>query len=57
MVACPYEAITFRDGKAHVNAYQCKGCGTCAGTCPNKAATLIHYDDSQLVAELVGALA
>jgi heterodisulfide reductase subunit A len=34
----------------------CKGCGTCAASCPNKAMSLIHYDDQQLVAEIIGVL-
>jgi heterodisulfide reductase subunit A len=44
-------------GTAKVNGYMCKGCGTCAATCPNKAITLIHYDDRELVAEIIGMLA
>jgi heterodisulfide reductase subunit A2 len=54
--ACPYEALQVVDGYANVDSYQCKGCGTCAGACPNKAMTLTHYDDRQLIAELLGAL-
>ncbi len=57
VATCPYDAITLRDGVAEVNGYQCKGCGTCAATCPNKAMHLIHYDDQQIIAELMGALA
>jgi heterodisulfide reductase subunit A len=45
------------DGFASVNAYLCKGCGTCAAACPNKAMTLIHFDDRQVVNEIIGALA
>jgi heterodisulfide reductase subunit A len=54
--ACPYQAISLADGIASVNQYQCKGCGTCAAACPNKAMTLTHYEDEQLIAELLGAL-
>jgi heterodisulfide reductase subunit A len=43
-------------GKAEVNGYLCKGCGTCAAACPNKAMTLIHFDDRQLVNEIIGAM-
>lgn len=56
VAACPYGAVELDGGVAVVNAYQCKGCGTCAGACPSKAMTLIHYDDQQIIAELIGAL-
>jgi heterodisulfide reductase subunit A-like polyferredoxin len=39
-----------------VNTYLCKGCGTCASICRDKAITLIHYDDQQIINEMVGAL-
>jgi heterodisulfide reductase subunit A2 len=42
---------------AKVNGYLCKGCGTCAAACPNKAMSLIHYNDRQIVAEIIGVLA
>ena len=54
--SCPYGAVSIVGGIAEVNPYLCKGCGTCAAACPNKAMALIHFDDRQLVAELVGAL-
>jgi len=60
--ACPYGAIEIgadRPGEAKhaiVNAYLCKGCGTCAATCRNKAITLIHFNDCQIVDEMIGAL-
>ena len=55
--ACPYSAISLVDGVASVNAYLCKGCGTCAAACPNKAMALVHFDDRQVVNEIIGALA
>ncbi|HEX7621308.1 MAG TPA: FAD-dependent oxidoreductase [Anaerolineales bacterium] len=55
--ACPYNAIDFEKGAAKVNGYLCKGCGTCAAACTNKAITLIHFDDRELVAEIIGLLA
>jgi heterodisulfide reductase subunit A len=55
-VACPYSAVELKNGTAEVNEYLCNGCGTCAAVCPNKAMGLIHYDDRQIVAELIGAL-
>ena len=56
-IACPYGAIELVDKAASVNAYLCKGCGTCAGACRDKAITLLHFDDRQIINEMVGALA
>jgi heterodisulfide reductase subunit A len=55
--ACPYSAIELKESVASVNTYLCKGCGTCASTCRDKAITLIHFDDQQIVNEMIGALA
>ncbi len=55
--ACPYSAIELKEGVASVNTYLCKGCGTCASTCRDKAITLIHFEDQQIVNEMIGALA
>jgi heterodisulfide reductase subunit A len=57
VAACPYKAIELDKGVSKVNGYLCKGCGTCAAACTNKAITLIHYDDRELVAEIIGMLA
>jgi heterodisulfide reductase subunit A len=54
--ACPYSAIELDEGVATVNTYLCKGCGTCASTCRDKAITLIHFDDQEIVNEMIGAL-
>jgi heterodisulfide reductase subunit A len=54
--ACPYSAIELKQGVATVNTYLCKGCGTCASTCRDKAITLIHFDDQEIVNEMIGAL-
>jgi heterodisulfide reductase subunit A len=54
--ACPYHALSLVDGFSQVNGYLCKGCGTCAAACPSKAISLIHYDDRELIAEIIGAL-
>jgi heterodisulfide reductase subunit A len=54
--ACPYKAIELVNNMAQVNGFLCKGCGTCAAACQNKAMTLIHFDDRELVAEIIGAL-
>jgi len=55
--SCPYDAIALEESVASVNTYLCKGCGTCTATCRDKAITLIHYNDLQIVNEMVGALA
>ena len=55
--ACPYSAIELKEGVASVNTYLCKGCGTCASTCRDKAISLIHFDDQQIIEEMIGALA
>jgi heterodisulfide reductase subunit A len=55
--ACPYSAIELKESVASVNTYLCKGCGTCAATCRDKAITLIHFNDEQIVSEMIGALA
>ncbi len=55
--ACPYSAIELKESVASVNTYLCKGCGTCASTCRDKAITLIHFDDQQIINEMIGALA
>jgi len=46
-----------KEGVASVNTYLCKGCGTCASTCRDKAISLIHFDDQQIINEMIGALA
>jgi len=35
--ACPVEAITLRDGKAHVDDDKCVECGVCVDECPTEA--------------------
>jgi heterodisulfide reductase subunit A len=57
---CPYSAIELVESRgrqiARVHEALCKGCGTCTGTCPSKAITLRHFNDRQLVAEMLGAM-
>lgn len=54
--ACPYGSIHVENRTSVVNSYLCKGCGTCSAACRNKAVTLIHFDDRQIVNELAGIL-
>ncbi|HID94774.1 MAG TPA: 4Fe-4S dicluster domain-containing protein [Candidatus Latescibacteria bacterium] len=56
---CPYSAIEFdqRRGVSVVNEAMCKGCGSCASHCPSGAATVRHFTDQQVFAEIEGLLA
>jgi heterodisulfide reductase subunit A len=56
---CPYSAIEFNEfkGISVVNEAVCKGCGSCAGYCPSGAATIRHFTDKQIFAEIDGLLA
>ena len=35
--ACPVDAITISDGKAHIDANECVECGVCQDECPTDA--------------------
>jgi heterodisulfide reductase subunit A2 len=56
VLTCPYSAISLVDGHASVNLALCKGCGTCVGTCVSHAIDVTHFEDQQLMAELVGIM-
>ncbi|HEC40999.1 MAG TPA: hypothetical protein ENI29_22325, partial [bacterium] len=46
--ACPYSAISINEnGNLVVDLILCRGCGTCAATCPSKAIELTYYRDDQ----------
>jgi len=53
---CPFSAIrvveTEKGSKAETIAASCKGCGVCASSCPQKAATVHHFSDEQLTAQI-----
>lgn len=52
--ACPYEAITLVNGKAHVNEVLCEGCGTCSGTCVRAAIDVKNVTQLQIF-EMISA--
>ena len=58
VLTCPYNAISLHatKGCAEVNVALCKGCGTCSGACVSHAIDISHFEDGQLMAELVGML-
>jgi len=42
---------------AQVTVAQCKGCGTCGGTCPSGAITMNHFRDEEIMAQLEALIA
>lgn len=49
---CPYDVPLINDdGVAEIEPAMCHGCGICASECPAKAIQMMHYKDSQLIAE------
>lgn len=54
---CPYGAIEKDNmGMAKVTEVLCKGCGVCGASCPERAITMLHFTDDQLIAQAVTAL-
>ncbi|MBQ3528021.1 MAG: RnfABCDGE type electron transport complex subunit B [Clostridia bacterium] len=42
--ACPFDAISIKNGVAYVDYRLCTGCGTCVEACPKGIIKLIPYD-------------
>jgi len=57
---CPFGAIILEDvegkGKRAKNvSASCKGCGLCAASCPQKAISMLHFKDEQIIATICAA--
>ena len=52
MEVCPYQAISFHKDRVvcEVNQALCTGCGSCAVVCPSGAASILHFDDQEVLA-------
>ncbi len=50
MKACPFGAISIKDGIAVVDKEKCKACGKCVAACPKNLIELIPYDAKCVVA-------
>jgi heterodisulfide reductase subunit A len=55
---CPYNAIEYDEsaGVSRVITALCKGCGTCVSACPAQVISGAHFSNSQIFAEIEGAL-
>ena len=50
---CPFNAIIKDDeGYAYVQEALCKGCGVCGASCPEKAISIKHFTNEQIMAEI-----
>lgn len=55
---CPYNVPHVdAEGASVIDPRSCQGCGTCVSECPAKAIVLKHYTDSQVIAQVGGAVA
>ncbi len=59
IAVCPFNAISFNEEKkvAEVNEALCKGCGACAAACPSEVPVLMGFNNSEIYAQIRGALA
>lgn len=46
MAACPFGAITMKDGLPHISRDKCTGCGACEKSCPRQVIHLVPADAS-----------
>jgi heterodisulfide reductase subunit A len=59
VASCPFGAVEYDAERSisRVVRELCHGCGTCAAGCPSGAATQENFEDTQILAEIEGALA
>jgi len=49
------EAVEGKGKRAKNVPASCKGCGLCAASCPQKAISMLHYKDEQIIAAICAA--
>ncbi len=49
---CPFNAIVKDEGYAFVREALCKGCGVCGASCPEKAISIKHFTNDQIISEI-----
>jgi len=49
---CPYGAHKVVEGKSTVIEALCRGCGACAVECPQRAISVRHFGDQQILAQI-----
>ena len=54
---CPYQAVIFKEDRVEceINPAVCTGCGSCAVACPTGAASILHFDDQEVLAMVEAA--
>ena len=56
VAVCPYDAISFKDGKVEVNEVLCEGCGTCSATCLRAAIQVKNLTQNQVQEMILACL-
>ncbi len=56
IAVCPYDAISFKDGKVEVNEVLCEGCGTCSATCLRAAIQVKNLTQNQVQEMILACL-
>ena len=54
---CPYQAVIFKEDRVvcEINPAVCTGCGSCAVACPTGAASVLHFDDREVLSMVEAA--